>query len=196
MGAFSSPPRSVSGFHPLARSPTLSTPFFLFLRQAPVSPPRRSGRRNQQRTAKTEEEALAAAAAASNMADTSRAAQLGDPRLLPARPLATGPRRPGPPRGTIERARARASPPGGPAHFGSRGPCPSPAPHLLAAAGASAAASWSALGATAKHCSKKIPNVPPASLGNIHVSVVSMWLGPFTRGLVAFQNFTGRWPKG
>ncbi|XP_068407849.1 serine/arginine repetitive matrix protein 1-like [Eschrichtius robustus] len=137
------------------------------LHWAPVSPPRRSGRKNQQRTAKTEEEALAAAAAASNMADTSRTAQLGDPRRPPARPLATGPRRPGPPRGTIERARARASPPGGPGHLGSRGvPCPSPAPHLLAAAGASAAASCSALGATAKHCSKKNPNVPPASLGN------------------------------
>lgn len=117
------------GLPPSSPGPRLlSTPSFLFPPAGScfASPPL-GARRNQRRAAKTEEEALAAAAAASNMADASRAAQLGDPRRRPARPLASGPRGPGPPRGTIERARARgrarASPPGGRAQL-----YPPPAP--------------------------------------------------------------------
>lgn len=149
-GAFSSPPRSVSVFYPLAPSPTLPTPFFLFLflQPTPVSPPRRSGRRNQQRTAKTEEEALAAAAAASNMAETSRAAQLGDRRRQPARPLATGPRGPAAARKPSSERRPERRRPEAPLLWPGAAGSSAPSP-LPADAGASAAAGSSVLGG---HC--------------------------------------------
>lgn len=189
-GAFS-PPHSVSFVPLLSPSPRLST---RFLRQTPLSPPRRLGRRNHPRAAKTEEEALAAAAAASNMADASRAAQLGDRRRRSARPLATGPCGPGWQRATIEQTRARASPPGGRGPLG-RGACASPPPRARPLG-------WPVepLGppsdATAKRCAKKSVNILSAtsSGNNVHVSVVSVWIGPFTRaaGFSCLLNFTGQ----
>lgn len=117
------------GLPPSSPGPRLlSTPSFLFPPAGScfASPPL-GARRNQRRAAKTEEEALAAAAAASNMADASRAAQLGDPRRRPARPLASGPRGSGPSRGTIERARARAGQSVAAGRPGSALPTPTPA---------------------------------------------------------------------
>lgn len=189
------------GLPPSSPGPRLlSTPSFLFPPAGScfASPPL-GARRNQRRAAKTEEEALAAAAAASNMADASRAAQLGDPRRRPARPLASGPRGPGPPRGTIERARARgrarASPPGGRAQLY---PPPPPRPPHTPPPRRCGNAGCSPLERPCRGREplqsvdvKKNPNPAPtallASLGNnIRVSVVSIGTGLFTRGLVDF----------
>nr|XP_035956124.1 translation initiation factor IF-2-like [Halichoerus grypus] len=149
------------------------------LRWTPVSPPRRSGRRNQQRTAKTEEEALAAAAAASNMADASRAAQLGDPRRRPARPLVTGPRGPERPRGnhrasagqSVASRRSRSARPGA-----ARALPPPRALQTRERALRPRGARRPALGGPCKALLRGMPKCPrnATSLGNnVHVSVVS-----------------------
>ncbi|XP_041588428.1 translation initiation factor IF-2-like [Vulpes lagopus] len=201
-GAFSSPPRSVSARRPLAPSPALSTPSFFFPRQTPVSPPRRSGRRNQQRAAKTEEEALAAAAAASNMAAASRAAQLGDPRRRPARPLVTGPRGPERPRGnhragagqSVAAGRSRSAP----LHSARPGGSP-----RLAGTGASAAAAaaWGARarpGRPPRSVTPRRARVCPRSVtsrrSHVHAPAGSRRAGPFTRaaGAVCLSELAPR----
>lgn len=135
------------------------------------------------------------------MADTSRAAQLADPRRRPARPLVTGPRGPERPRGnhrasagqSVAARRSRSARPGG-------SPRLAPSPRLADAA-ASAAASWGASAGPwrplAKRYSEECLSVPvmrqvweimstfplfPSRL----VPLRELW------GSVAFQNFTGQ----